>query len=93
MGKNYGGARAGRILIVLPGGDPSDPLAGLVYAVEHGRPYVHHVWVDADARGRGISRLLLNAYRANISPRLIVVGPFTAAGRAAAQRAGAILEE
>lgn len=90
-GKNYGGATAGRILISL--GGASDPLAGLAYAVEHGRPYVHHVWVDPDARGRGLSQVLFDAYRSEVSPDLVVVGPFTKAGRAAAVSAGATLEE
>lgn len=92
-GRNYGGARAGRILIVLPGGDLRDPLAGIAYAVEYGRPYVHHVWVDEEARGHGLSRVLFDAYRTQVSPRLVIAGPFTKAGRAAAERAGAILEE
>jgi GNAT superfamily N-acetyltransferase len=92
-GKNFGGAKAGRILVVLPKGEPRDPLAGLAYAVEYGRPYVHHVWVDSDARGRGLSRRLFDAYRAEVSPKLVVVGPFTKAGRAAAEAAGAIIEE
>jgi len=92
-GKNYGGARAGRILIVLPKGGMADPLAGLAYAVEYGRPYVHHVWVDSDARGRGLSQVLFDAYRTQVSPELVVVGPFTKAGRAAAERAGATIEE
>lgn len=92
-GKNVGGARAGRILIVLPGGKPADPLAGLAYAVEHGRPYVHHVWVDPDARGQGLSRVLFDAFRSEVSPDLVVVGPFTKAGRAAAVSAGATIEE
>ncbi len=92
-GRNYGGARAGRILVVLPGSGPRDPLAGLAYAVEYGRPYVHHVWVDEDARGRGLSRVLFDAFRSEVSPTLVVVGPFTKAGRAAAERAGAIIEE
>jgi len=93
IGKNYGGARAGRILIVLPGSGPSDPLAGLAYINENGRRYVHHVWVDSDARGRGLSQVLFDAYRSEISPELVVVGPFTKAGRAAADRAGATIEE
>jgi GNAT superfamily N-acetyltransferase len=92
-GKNYGGARAGRILIVIPKGGPNDPLAGLAYAVEYDRPYVHHVWVDPDARGRGLSQVLFDAYRSEVSPELVVVGPFTKAGRAAAERAGATIEE
>lgn len=92
-GKNFGGAKAGRILVVLPGREPRDPLAGLAYAVEYGRPYVHHVWVDSDARGRGLSRRLFNAYRDEVSPELVVVGPFTKAGRAAALAAGAVIEE
>lgn len=91
QGKNYGGAQAGRILISLGGMD--DPLAGLAYTVEHGRPYVHHIWVDPDARGRGLSQVLFDAYRSAVSPELVVVGPFTRAGRAAAERAGATLEE
>src|SRR5271167_2164678 len=92
-GKNVGGGRAGRILIVLPGSDPRDPLAGLAYSVEHGRPYVHHIWVDTEARGRGLAQVLFDAYRSEISPDLVVVGPFTKAGRAAAERAGATIEE
>lgn len=90
-GRNYGGASAGRILISL--GGVSDPLAGLAYAVEYGRPYVHHVWVDTDARKRGLAQILFNAYQSEVSPELVVVGPFTKAGRAAAERAGATIEE
>lgn len=90
-GKNYGGVQAGRILISL--GGVEDPLAGLAYAVEHGRPYVHHIWVDPEARGRGLSQVLFDAYRSEVSPELVVVGPFTRAGRAAAERAGATIEE
>jgi GNAT superfamily N-acetyltransferase len=92
-GKNYGGARSGRILIVLPRGGASDPLAGLAYSIEHGRPYVHHIWVDSDARGRGLSQVLFDAYRSEVTSDLVVVGPFTKAGRAAAERAGATIEE
>jgi hypothetical protein len=80
-------------LVVIRGGGPADPLAGLAYAVEHGRPYVHHVWVDPEARGRGLSRVLFDAYRSEVSPDLVVVGPFTRAGRAAAESAGATIEE
>lgn len=85
----YGVVRGGRILV----GPVLAPLAGLAYAVEHGRPYVHHVWVDPEVRGRGLSRVLFDAYRSEVSPRLVVVGPFTKAGRAAAEHAGAIIEE
>ncbi|MDQ3300607.1 MAG: hypothetical protein M3619_28840 [Myxococcota bacterium] len=92
-GKKLGGFPGGRILIVLSNGGVADPLAGLAYSVEHGRPYVHHVWVDSDARGRGLSQVLFDAYRSQVSPELVVVGPFTKAGRAAAERAGAIIEE
>lgn len=90
-GRNFGGANGGRILITL--GGTQDPLAGLAWATEYGRPYVHHVWVDAEARGRGLSQVLFDAYREDVSPELVVVGPFTKGGRAAAQRAGAILED
>jgi hypothetical protein len=92
-GKNIGGAKAGRILVVLPKGDTQDPLAGLAYAIENGRPYVHHVWVDSDARDQGLSRALFDAFRAQVSPNLVVVGPFTKAGRAAAESAGATIED
>lgn len=85
----YGVVRGGRILV----GPMLAPLAGLAYAIEHGRPYVHHFWVDPEARGRGLSRLLFDAYRSEVSPRLVVVGPFTRAGRAAAERSGAVVEE
>lgn len=93
-GTRVGGVgRAGRILIVLPGGKTlEDPLAGLAYSIEHGRPYVHHVWVDADVRRRGISHVLFDAFRTHVSPDLVVVGPFTRAGRAAALAAGATIE-
>lgn len=90
-GRNFGGANGGRILITL--GGVQDPLAGLAWATEHGRPYVHHVWVDAEARGRGLSQVLFDAYRSDVTPDLVVVGPFTKGGRAAAERAGATIEE
>lgn len=90
-GKNYGGAQSGRILISLHGVE--DPLAGLAYSVEHGRPYVHHFWVDPDVRGRGITQILFDAYRSEVFPELVIVGPFTRGGRAAAERAGATIEE
>lgn len=90
-GRNFGGANGGRILITL--GGLRDPLAGLAWATEYGKSYVHHVWVDSDARGRGLSRILFDAYRSEVSPDLVVVGPFTRAGRAAAQSAGATIVE
>ncbi len=90
-GRNIGGANGGRILITL--GGTQDPLAGLAWATEHGRSYVHHVWVDSDARGRGLSQVLFDAYRSDVTPDLVVVGPFTKGGRAAAERAGATIEE
>lgn len=90
-GRNVGGGEGGRILITL--GGVQEPLAGLVWFVERGQAYVSHVWVDSDARGRGLSQLLFDAYRAAVTADLIVVGPFTAAGRAAAERAGAVLME
>jgi len=90
-GKNYGGAQSGRILITLGGTD--DPLAGLAYSIEYERPYVHHFWVDPDARRRGLTQVLFDAYRSEVSPELVVVGPFTRGGRAAAERAGATIED
>lgn len=90
-GRNISGAAGGRILITL--GDTRDPLAGLAWSTENGKPYVHHVWVDSDVRGRGISQQLFDAYRSDVSPDLVVVGPFTKGGRAAAVRAGAKVVE
>lgn len=92
-GRNYGGQQGGRILITTTRGGVEDPLAGLAYSVEESRPYVHHLWTDPDARGRGLSQVLFDAYRSEVSPELVVVGPFTKAGRAAAERAGALIEE
>lgn len=89
-GRNYGGASGGRILVSL--GGVADPLAGLAWATEHGEPFVHHIWVDPDARRRGLTQRLFKAYKAHVSPKLVVKGPFTKGGRAAAQRAGAILD-
>lgn len=89
-GRNYGGASGGRILVTLDGG-LMDPLAGIAWSVEYGEPYVHHVWVDPDARGRGLSQVLFRGYRAQVFPRLVVKGPFTPGGRAAALRAGATI--
>jgi GNAT superfamily N-acetyltransferase len=90
-GRNFGGANGGRILITL--GGLQDPLAGLAWATEYGKSYVHHVWVDPDARGRGLSQVLFDAYRSDVSDNLVAVGPFTKAGRAAAERAGATIVE
>jgi hypothetical protein len=88
-GRNIGGGAGGRILITL--GGVQDPLAGLVWVMEGGKPHVTHVWVDSDVRGRGISQQLFDAYRSDVSPDLVVVGPFTKGGRAAAERAGATI--
>ena len=86
----YGIVNAGRVLIVLPGSsDLSEPLAGLVWAKEHGKTYVHQVWVDPEAQRRGVSRMLLDAYRSNVARTLIMKGPFSAGGEALARAAKA----
>ena len=90
-GRNYGGANGGRILVTLGGVD--DPLAGLAWATEYGKPFVHHIWVDPEARRRGLTQRLFKAYKDQVSPELVVKGPFTKGGRAAAQRAGARLDD
>lgn len=90
-GKNFGGANGGRILITL--GGVQDPLAGLAWSTEYGEPYVHHIWVESDARRRGLTQRLFKAYKEHVSPKLVVKGPFTKGGRAAAQRAGARLDD
>lgn len=91
-GQKYGGFNGGRILVTLHG-DLMDPLAGLAWSIERGEPYVHHIWVDPDARRRGLTQRLFKAYKDQVSPKLVVKGPFTKGGRAAAQRAGAILDD
>jgi GNAT superfamily N-acetyltransferase len=89
-GRNIGGSRAGSILIGL---SPSDPLAALAWAVEDGRQkVVTHVWVDPEARRRGVADLLFSLYKRHVSSTLIAVGPFTPGGLAAAKRAGARIE-
>ena len=87
----YGILDAGRILVVLPDSNSlsSDPLAGLVWVKEHGKLYVHQVWVDPEAQRRGVSRLLLDAYRRHVARSLLMKGPFSAAGEALAKAARA----
>lgn len=93
-GKNLSGLEAGRVLIDIDPRLDGEPLAGLLWAFENGRPTITHVWVDPDVQHRGVGRLLIDAYKRFVSKRVIMIGPFSTAGRSFAQRSGAeIVEE
>lgn len=81
----FGAVASGRITI----GPLYDPIAGLIWSVEHGRKYVHTVWVDREARGRGVGEMLIALYKRYVSRRVVMSGPFTAGGRALAEKVGA----
>lgn len=85
MGKAppYGYLDSGRVLVLLQAADlvSSEPLAGLVWSREHGKPFIHNVWVDPDAQRRGLGRVLVEAYRKHVSPKVVMSGPFSEAGR------------
>lgn len=85
----HGLLRGGRILIGL---GIEDPLGALAWYVERGKKRVHHLWVDPEARRRGVADLLFSLYKKHVSPKIIAVGPFTPGGMTAAKRAGAKLE-
>jgi GNAT superfamily N-acetyltransferase len=86
----YGYLDAGRVLILLPdAGLDSEPLAGLVWARERGKKFIHSVWVDPSAQRLGLGRVLLEAYRKHISPKVVLQGPFSPAGRSFAVGVGA----
>lgn len=74
-------APAGRIIL----GDVQRPDAVLSWATEHGKPYVHNVWVADDLRGKGVARILYDAYRRHIAAHAVTVGPFSPAGYGMAQ--------
>jgi len=86
----YGYLDAGRVLVLLEGaGFGSAPLAGLVWSRERGKPFIHNVWVDPDAQGHGLGRVLVEAYRKHVSPKVVMSGPFSEAGRGFARSIGA----
>lgn len=74
-------APAGRIIL----GDVQRPDAVLSWATEHGKPYVHNVWVADDLRGKGVARILYDAYRRHVAAHAVTVGPFSPAGYGMAQ--------
>lgn len=78
----------GRLLIGIEGGW-RDPLAGIVWSEETGAPVVTHLWVDPEARRRGIGRAMLDLYRRHVARDLVLSGPFSPGGRALARAAGA----
>ena len=86
----YGYLDAGRVLITLEGGAlDSEPLAGLVWSKEHGKKFIHSVWVDPSAQRLGLARLLVEAYRHHVTPTVVFSGPFSRAGLAFARAIGA----
>ena len=88
----YGYLDAGRVLVLLPGaGLDSEPLAGLVWAREHRRKFIHQIWVDQDAQRSGLGRVLVEAYVKHVSPKVVMQGPFSDAGLAFARAVGAKL--
>lgn len=72
---------AGRIVL----GYLDRPDAVLSWSTEHKRPYVHNLWVSDDMRGKGVARLLYDAFRRHVSPHAVSVGPFSPAGLSAAE--------
>lgn len=74
-------APAGRIIL----GDVQRPDAVLSWATEHSKPYVHNVWVADDLRGKGVARILYDAYRRHVAAHAVTVGPFSPAGYGMAQ--------
>jgi GNAT superfamily N-acetyltransferase len=86
----YGYLDAGRVLVLIEGADlGSEPLAGLVWARERGKLFIHNVWVDPDAQGHGLGRVLVEAYRQHVTPKVVMSGPFSNAGRGFARSIGA----
>jgi ribosomal protein S18 acetylase RimI-like enzyme len=75
--------------------DDEGSVVGYAYAAVEGYDYMalrgpagvlHDVLVDADRRGRGLGRLLLEAILAELRPRVPAVVLFTAVGNEGAQR-------
>lgn len=81
----YGYNDSGRVLV----GPPDDPLAGLAWSEEYGKRYIHHVWVDPDARHRGLGKALVELYREHVDTKVVFSGPFSPGGRRLAESVGA----
>lgn len=81
-GSTVSGARAGRIVL----GDTKAPDAGLAWSEEgaDGKPAVYAYWVAPDLRRSGVLRGLFGVYRSVVSPHVVVCGPYSQMGRAAA---------
>ena len=86
----YGYMVAGRVLIDFEARlDGVDPLAGLVWFKERGTPRITHAWVDPSVQRKGVGRLHITAYKSFVSPKVVMVGPFSEAGREFARSIGA----
>jgi len=74
--------RAGKITI----GTPSYPSAALSWIEQNGEPIVHNIWVEEDVRRHGAARVLVDAFRRHVSPKVTFIGPYSEAGLASAQK-------
>lgn len=89
-GKQIGAAnRAGRILLDLP----SNPAAGIAWFTENDQPKISSYWTEELLRRHGALRKLIEVYRQIVSPEVIMVGPFSRAGRLAAEKLADKIEE
>lgn len=89
-GKQIGTAnRAGRLLLDLP----RNPAAGIAWFTENGQAKISSYWVEELLRRHGVLRKLLEVYRQIIFPTVIMVGPFSRAGRKAAEVLADKIEE
>jgi hypothetical protein len=75
------GLEGGRVLL----GDMDDVDASVNWTTLTGEPVIYQVWVVEDLRRLGISRKLVEVYRKLVSPRVVIAGPFSPAGRALAE--------
>ncbi len=73
-------AKGGRIVLV----SPTDPAGGLLWVEEDGKFKIVSYWVEPQLRRRGALRALVEVYSEHVSPHVVIVGPFSEEGYAAA---------
>ena len=74
--------RAGRITI----GSPDYPSAVLSWFEDRGEIVIHNIWVEEDIRRCGVARTLMDAFRRNVHPKTVFVGPYSKSGLETAQK-------